>query len=102
MANDNPFASENRKIKKQKRGMIPRGAMSENPDRSGMTTKAIIGNAIESIRSANRPKSRAEKAAAYKAEQELRRKKARQKIGPSGTRRVGAGDQATRGRGMGR
>lgn len=104
MANDNPFASENRKIKKRKRGMTPRGPMSKMPDRSGMSSKSIIGNAIEAIRYQTSPvgPGRAERAAAYKADQELRRKKAREKVGPSYTRRVGAGDQGTRGRGRGR
>jgi hypothetical protein len=74
-----------------------REAIQEGMDRKNAADAAAAAAATAVPNGLNRE----QRAAQYAAERERRKKVARSKIGPSGTRRVGAGDQATPGRGRG-
>jgi len=79
-------------LRKKSRDAIAEGMERENASAAAAAAAATaVPNGL----------TREQRAAEYAAERERRKKVARSKIGPSGTRRVGAGDQATPGRGRG-
>jgi len=83
------------------KGMISNAmAMAKDPATSALDA-ATDGPPVKDFSTSPVGPGRAEKAEAYKREKARRKKVAASKVGPSGSRPVGPGDQATRGRGPG-